>query len=325
MNYSNIQYDISVIVPIYNADKYLEKCITSIVQQTKKNIEIVLVNDGSTDNSPRIIDRFAKAYSNIQVVSQENQGLSGARISGFKVAHGKYIGWVDADDFINPTMYEKLYNLAEKDSCDLVYCNYECYPHKVATKTKWFKKYEGKKDWRFIDHNTTFWNKLFLKSLLEKVDLVSLLEKYGDYSPILPMIIAQRIEYIDENLYYYRVGHESMSGGSYKGKTDHFIGCCKVTKTLPKMIENTEYKDSLAEYFRYRYIYTLLTLMLVAAVNSDRAEYIMAKKELQDIDYRKNTLTNTIVTSNYGRAKGFVISEVVPLNYSICRALAAFL
>ena len=99
---------ISVIVPIYNVEKYLEKCVNSITSQTYKNLEIILVDDGSTDSSPEICEKLKQSDDRIIVIHKKNGGLSSARNAGLDIAKGKYIGCVDSDDYIDEKMYEKL-------------------------------------------------------------------------------------------------------------------------------------------------------------------------------------------------------------------------
>lgn len=100
---------ISVIVPIYNVEKYIKKCIDSIINQTYKNLEIILVNDGSPDECGKICDEYERIDSRIVVIHKENGGLSDARNAGLKVMHGKYVAFVDSDDWIEPEMYQRLY------------------------------------------------------------------------------------------------------------------------------------------------------------------------------------------------------------------------
>jgi glycosyltransferase involved in cell wall biosynthesis len=113
---------VSVIIPVYNVEDYLEKCLDSVINQTLGDIEIICVNDGSTDNSPKILDRYAKLNSNIKVINKKNGGAGSARNFGLIHANGKYVGFVDSDDWISKDMYEKLYkNACEYDS-DMVMC-----------------------------------------------------------------------------------------------------------------------------------------------------------------------------------------------------------
>ena len=114
---------ISIIVPVYNGEDYLEKCVDSIVDQTEKNIEIILVDNGSEDRSPKICDAYAEKDNRIKVIHQPNNGVSFARNSGIEVAKGDFIGFVDADDWIDSEMFERLIALAEQNTADVVMCD----------------------------------------------------------------------------------------------------------------------------------------------------------------------------------------------------------
>lgn len=116
---------ISIIVPIYNVEKYLRKCINSIIDQSYSKIEVILVDDGSTDASGNICEEFAQNDSRIKVIHKDNEGLVRARKSGLKIATGKYIGFVDGDDYIEPEMYEKLYQEISLNYADMVHMGYE--------------------------------------------------------------------------------------------------------------------------------------------------------------------------------------------------------
>ena len=111
---------VSLIIPIYNTEKYLRRCLQSALDQTYKNMEVICVDDGSTDDSGMIADEFAKKYSYIKVIHQENRGESVARNTGLKVASGEYIGFLDCDDWIEPDMYENLVKVMEQKDVDLV-------------------------------------------------------------------------------------------------------------------------------------------------------------------------------------------------------------
>ena len=118
---------ISIIVPIYNVEKYIRKCIISIINQTYKNIEIILVDDGSPDNCPMICDEFARRDERIVVIHKKNGGLSSARNAGLEKATGDYIGFVDSDDWIEPQMYEKMIQMYIDSKVDLVECGINLY------------------------------------------------------------------------------------------------------------------------------------------------------------------------------------------------------
>ena len=118
---------VSIIVPAYNAEQYIGQCMDSLVAQTLREIEIITINDGSTDKTGEILEKYAEKYENIKVYNQENKGLYKTREIGIGYAIGEYVGWVDADDFVKPTMYEELYNAAVQNNSELAYCNYEFY------------------------------------------------------------------------------------------------------------------------------------------------------------------------------------------------------
>ena len=114
---------VSVIVPVYNVYDYLGKCLDSLVNQTLKDIEIIVVNDGSPDNSEEIIDIYKKKYKCIKAYKKENGGLSDARNYGIKRAQGEYIAFIDSDDYVDTQMLEKMYQKAKKDNLDIVVCD----------------------------------------------------------------------------------------------------------------------------------------------------------------------------------------------------------
>ncbi len=116
---------ISVIVPVYNVEKYLRRCIDSIINQTYKNLEIILVDDGSPDSSGAICDEYAKKDSRIKVIHKENSGLSGARNAGIDAATGEYISFIDSDDYVNKDFCMILYKNIKADNSDICICGFE--------------------------------------------------------------------------------------------------------------------------------------------------------------------------------------------------------
>lgn len=113
---------ISVIVAAYNVEKYIEECLLSILNQTYTNIELIVVNDGSTDNTKSILEQYALMYKNITVIHKKNGGLSSARNVGIEIATGEYLSFIDGDDYIKEDMYETLINLIESYQCDIAIC-----------------------------------------------------------------------------------------------------------------------------------------------------------------------------------------------------------
>ena len=123
---------ISVIVPVYNVEKYIRECLDSIVNQTYKNLQIILVDDGSSDNSGKICDEFAKKDSRITVVHQENQGAGAAKNTGLELIEGEYFSIIDSDDYIDLSMYEKMVSLMKQYDSDIVQCLFkQVYVNKI--------------------------------------------------------------------------------------------------------------------------------------------------------------------------------------------------
>ena len=316
-------YEVSVIIPVYNAERYLSECIDSILNQTMNGIEIVLVNDGSTDHSLDIIKKYSEEYENIVYIDQENKGVCIARNAGLEIARGKYIGWLDSDDMLMPSAIDSLYKLMIQNKADYGYYNICFYPEEVSTKKAWYKEYKGKRDWDFIERNSQCTNSLTKKTLLDQLNIQYWFEKYNEYGWIMVLLFAKKIVSLDEKLYIYRVGHNSASGGSYIGKVPKFKKAVELSKQLPEMIQGSEYEKSLKSYFQYRYIYALILLLIVAAINKDRNTYYEAKKELIDINYNKNEYTKSILDHNHGSLKSFVLRRIMPTCYYNARIVTS--
>lgn len=306
---------ISVIVPAYNTEQYIEQCLCTIMDQSYKNLEIIVVNDGSTDETPAILERLSREDNRIKVVNQKNQGVAKAVITGFKNASGRYIGWVDSDDFIDSDMYEKLIKKALDKSADYVYCDYRFYPSEVSTKAKWFKPYENKCDWKYIERNSQRWKSLTAKDLLDKIDICRCFERYDEYGWVSVMLNARKTEVVYEELYNYRVGIQSLSGGSYKGKVEKFISGAGHAKRLAEIIPPDKDTTEMRQYFEYRYIYSLLQLIVVSAINNNRNSFLRAKRALTKVRYLENPLTKEILDYNHGKLKSFILRRILPVSY----------
>lgn len=218
---------ISIIVPIYNVEKYLRRCIDAILNQTISNLEIILVDDGSPDLCPQICDEYAKRDNRIVVIHQENGGLSAARNAGIKAAKGEYIGFVDSDDYISPNMYELLYDNIEHYDADIAICNFEYVddngnalnrpsPMKteVLTNKQALRKLEEKR-WTYY---VTAWNKLYRRSLFDEISFP--IGKLNEDSAIMHELFhkSRHIATIDDKLYYYVQRNNSIISGGYNVK-----------------------------------------------------------------------------------------------------------
>lgn len=158
---------VSVIVPVYNSSKYLRRCMDSIVEQTLQNIEVICVNDGSTDDSLEILREYESKDNRVKVITQENQGCWAARNTGMDVASGKYLSFIDSDDYIELNLYEKAYEAAYTNNADILYfganwgnkpINYENLAVDVKTNT----------EYRPFMKCFTVWNKLYKNSMIKE-------------------------------------------------------------------------------------------------------------------------------------------------------------
>lgn len=127
---------VSIIVPIYNVEKYLDRCMSSLLNQTLKDIEIIMVDDESPDNCPQLCDEYARKDERVKVIHKKNGGLGLARNSGLEIATGEYVAFVDSDDFVDINMYQELYSTADSYDSDIVYCGFYEYKNESNVKTR---------------------------------------------------------------------------------------------------------------------------------------------------------------------------------------------
>ncbi len=218
------QSKVSIIVPIYGVEKYLHQCVDSILAQTLKEIEIILVDDGSKDNCPAIVDEYAKKDPRVVAIHQENGGYGKAVNHGLKVATGEYIGIVESDDFIEPDMFEELYNLATTHNVDVVKSNFHFYwstkPHLNKIKSLFSQDYYGKvvepqKDFNIFKVMPCIWSAIYKRDFVTKNNL-RLLEtagaSYQDTSFAFKIWATAKKIYLTEKAYlHYRQDNESSS------------------------------------------------------------------------------------------------------------------
>lgn len=202
---------ISIIIPIYNVEEYLNRCVESIVKQTYKNIEIILVDDGSPDKCPTICEEWKKNDIRIKVVHKKNGGLSDARNEGLKISTGQYICFVDSDDYVAENFVEKLYFLIKKFNTDLAavgICEFD--KNKVISSNiekENVEIYSGEDAIKELFFDRTYsnyaWNKMYKKSLFEVVKF-PINRKMEDLGTTYKIILdTNKIVYTNEKLYFY--------------------------------------------------------------------------------------------------------------------------
>ena len=219
---------ISIIVPIYKVEKYLERCVKSIVNQTYKNLEIILVDDGSPDSCPNICDEWKIKDNRIIVIHKENGGLSDARNAGLKIATGKYIGFVDSDDFISEYFVEVLYRNLINTHSDLIQCSYLTVDDNYLEKEKLIsaniniKTFDTKNALQLLIEGKMFnqvvWNKLYKKELFQEIHFEYDKLNEDEFFTYLVFAKCSEITYIDLPLYYYQIRNESIMRKHYSIK-----------------------------------------------------------------------------------------------------------
>lgn len=275
---------ISVIVPIYRIEQYLEQCIQSIQNQTYKNLEIILVDDGSDDTCPQICDRYAQDDVRIKVIHKENGGLDSARKAGMKAATGKYIGYVDGDDWIEPNMYEKLITYANKYNVDVVESGViDSWVDNEKQRTPYLKEgcYKGTEFTNQVESKLLYagffyrhgiepylCSKLFLKEKVEKYqmiqDLVNVL--YDDIMISMPCIAESKSIYISHDCYYhYRVREDSLKRTYRADDVSNLIKCYP---EFYKRFKGTLLCSENDKQIKYYTMYLLLHKSLQAFDNS---------------------------------------------------------
>ena len=292
---------VSVIVPIYNSESYIDKCIQSIIDQSYSNIEIILVNDGSIDNSKSICENYANIDKRIKLINQENQGVSKARNKGLDLAKGKYIGFVDGDDYIEKNMIESIISNIENTKADIGICGYNI----VDDRNIKIKKSDCSERNLIIDNeqalelifttnkiNGFLWNKIFKKELFEKVRLPEDMNICEDLYIVCKLLNEDNIiSYTPQALYNYR---ENLNGATKTIKKLFFEnGKLKYIDAFEKIAIIFKDEQWVLDLIRIKSTKTLLEtyyLMIKNKYNDDKInKYIISELNKEKKYYLKNT------------------------------------
>lgn len=304
---------VSVIVPVYNVpERYLEKCVSSLVNQTLNDIEIILVDDGTPDTSGKLCDDFAKKDSRIKVIHQENKGLCGARNTGVKSSTGEWISFVDGDDWIEPNAYEKLYNIGTKNNVDVVMFGYvKDYPSKSVI-MHYDKYFENKKVYN-TSEDIAYLQKMILNYNANcamaptKFIRKSVIEKYNIYHDEKLRQGAEGIEFnirlfskiksalfLNETFYHYIYNDESITTVHNEKNHQMVIDCFKKIKGE---INNDD--SEIMGWFYNRMKYVILTTAISGYFSrSNKEAYKIQKRKFKK--YMSDTLVQeTLKSKNY--------------------------
>lgn len=265
-------YSLSIVLPVFNVEKYLERCIKSILEGTYKDLELVIVNDGTKDDSENIIIRYLEKYNNITYIVKENGGLSHARNVGYTYAKGEYIAFFDSDDYIEKDMYEKLMAKVKDYNYDIVVC--DLYMEYEQTGKKIYVSSNVEKEYKDVEEDNNeisirkeimeniyiaVHNKIYKKELIEKTFENGMPFVNGMYYEdiVYTYSILQNtrsISFVKEPLYYY-VQRTSSISNNYDKKLYDII--TSVEMLIENAVENNRFEDykEILEYIGIRYMY----------------------------------------------------------------------
>lgn len=286
---------ISVIVPVYNVEQYLPKCVDSLLAQTYRNLEIILVDDGTRDASDAICDAYAEKDPRVKVIHKENGGLSSARNAGIDIAKGEYLGFVDSDDWIEPETYETLLSVAQKYDVKMV-CGGR-YNVNDATGERTVGLCPEKEEvipaeellrriflWDNVD--SAAWDKLYHRSLFREIRYP--LGKIVEDVPTTYRIAldAGKIAMCDKPFYNYLYRANSITTSRISEKTFHFAEHTK--KMYPFICENYPQLRNQARYFRVRSL--IHSIERVEQAEAADRERFSQKNQEEQKELRKHTL-----------------------------------
>ena len=304
---------VSIIVPVYNAQNFLEKCIESLTQQTLEEIELIFVNDGSTDQSLHILETYQKRFPDkMMVYSKENGGQASARNLGIAKSHGEYIGFIDADDYVDVNMYGAMYEKAKEESSDYVECQY----HYLQVDDKGHEKeipqygrvraYDSDKE-MFIDPLVSPWNKLYRASILKENQCLFtegvIYEDTAFYIKVIPYLKIR--SFLPEAyVYHYLWPGSTMNDKKYERIGNIFV----VLEDVIKYYKENRFEHLYGMELEYFCVKILLcsSLKRIAQIDNKMIRNQLVKKTNQFIkeyfpEYRKNAYIRKGSTGLYMR------------------------
>lgn len=283
---------ISVIIPVYNVKRYLKKCLDSIIYQTYKDLQIIIIDDGSNDGSELICDEYSKKDSRIMVLHQKNSGVSAARNNALDEANGDYISFIDADDYLEPEMYEVMITDITKYEADIAICGvnniYEDNSYKnknfsIDSKTRTLNYEEFLR--RMINNNisTSIWNKLFSKKLLENIKFNEKRRIGEDFEFLLKLNTDSVIVYDNRKLYNYFIRNSSSTKTLNQKSANDIFEVNSILLTYTKK----EYSN-LCNISVYRYLIKINTLINNYNLSYEFKNRLLKERDLYEKDFLKN-------------------------------------
>lgn len=263
---------VSIILPAYNAQPYIERCLDTVINQSYKNIEIIIVDDGSTDNTLSLIRKYKERDDRVILITQENQGVSTARNEAIKKARGKYICYLDADDRYTNDYVETLVSEIEESDYDMVVCGYYYALRGGGYEDKVIKHSFGMNNstaMEFVFNSNSFgpflWNKIFVRKIINQNDIRfdSTLKRAQDQLWVIEYLLqCKKVRYINKMLYYYEFSKSSVTRQTKIGKEfdNKFYCVLDAHKKVSKLIRNESL--GVKKNFQGRMVCTYLHMLL---------------------------------------------------------------
>lgn len=291
---------LSVIIPVYNAEKYLEKCVKSVLSQTYDDIEIILIDNGSEDNSGKICDCFASGDTRVITYHKNHGNISSARNKGLELAQGKWIGFVDADDWIEPDMYRCMLDKAGAENAEIVVCGF--YKENGLE----VKKMENEKpildtvfnaektlEYAFIrDSYRAFcayvWNKIFKAEIIKTQKFDETIQSCEDVEFFVRAAVGTKnVSYLEKSLYHH-LEREDSSWKTYR--YEKRLTVLKAYEKIIEVLEDNKYEKAIL-YAKRFYAYHASMLMELVVQNHEKEKYDEVKKYMKKY-YREYCATN---------------------------------
>lgn len=288
---------LSIIIPVYNSEKYLDKCLTSIINQNYKNIEIILINDGSKDNSKKIINKYLKNNKKvIKYIEQENSGQAHARNRGLEIATGELITFVDSDDYVLPEIYEEMIKTLTKTNADIVMCDF--YLEKNNKRTI----YHATKFDNLFSSSVSLWNKIFKKEILQNERFLEGIW-YEDYNFFITICLKNPTYALCEKPLYVYVTHDNSTMNNNNSLKN--LDIIKATEDILKKDVNKDILETL-----------IINHILVDTINrvynqKSKDKRVVIKKVNQ---YIHKNIKNIFKTKEY-KSSSFTRKIIIVLNY----------
>ena len=295
--------EISIIIPVYNSEKYLDTCLNSLINQTFKDIEIICINDGSMDNSLNIMEKYAQTDKRIIVISQENSGVAVARNKGLKTATGNYVMFCDSDDYYYPDMCKTMLNKLKKENVDTVMCSANVFSDFKSTRDlkEVQEQYDNKdylcslNDWKNkLLLSNELWNKIFKKEIIDKYHICFPEKMWCDDRAFIMKYLAcsDNVLVLKDRLYNYRLTPNSYCENVHNKKYKNFYDTIFAMQDVKRFFTQNELMEKNKYYFADKINFSLF-VYYGTCDKAHKKDFILKHKELiTDLEFDEDFLKN---------------------------------